>query len=445
MSTERKDQPSSSGAAAPGSRPAPNTLKDGPVATTYFDLPPNDVITIPDVAAFVTRVRTHGMDPVTMNRNITRGYAQFARVFQAILDPTFARSGTPPRSTIRPVWFAFAPHASDEAGKGIVSVAFANSVLDVLEGEAPPSDIGKVFAQTGMDPASKVMAQRMAGAARLAGMPLGPAMVVAALLTGSNSRVFEDPRTLAITIARVVELFGQAPGGDPLHKAESIVDTLGNTLAEGNLGIYSDVGGTAQAYLEFRRAVGAPSPEDVLGRFVPPGSNTAEARRAYAFALQHGAQRALPTDFERLLAGVSGASIMVAGLALYEQARLEADAARRDWLISFGNNFVAYREQHDVVAPVFVPPRMLPGEVSRSAVMRTFTPPLRLGLGDGYWNFSDWARRRPDRDGNFLTSQATEYNWAVFADRWPALLDAFQLGYRNPAGLWRLPSPPKGS
>ncbi len=40
-----------------------------------------------------------------------------------------------------------------------------------------------------------------------------------------------------------------------------------------------------------------------------------------------------------------------------------------------------------------------------------------------------------------------EYDWSAFADRWPAILDSFALGYRNRAALWTLPPPlvPEGS
>ncbi len=149
--------------------------------------------------------------------------------------------------------------------------------------------------------------------------------------------------------------------------------------------------------------------------------------------------RILPVDFDRLLPSVSGQSLMVASFALFEQARREPDAARFERVVSFANNYLAYREQHDSVHPAFAPPKVLPGEVSRSLVMRVFTPTLRLDLGENTWTFNDWACRRPDRDRSVFTSHATEYNWATFPDRWPAILDAFQFGYRNAAAVWRMP------
>ncbi len=54
---------------------------------------------------------------------------------------------------------------------------------------------------------------------------------------------------------------------------------------------------------------------------------------------------------------------------------------------------------------------------------------------------SDYTCRQPDRDHNVLTSKPTEYNWALFEDRWPAILSAFDVGYQHQAGLWQMPQP----
>ncbi|MFP2933765.1 hypothetical protein ACLESO_53255 [Pyxidicoccus sp. 3LG] len=119
----------------------------------------------------------------------------------------------------------------------------------------------------------------------------------------------------------------------------------------------------------------------------------------------------------------------------------------REALIAVANNCFAWREQHDAVQPAFTPPSRLPAEVSRPDLMQALTPLLRLELGTVTWNFSDYAATQRDRDYNPLTSKPTEYNWAAFADRWPAILTAFDLGYRNPTALWVLPPPlvPAGS
>jgi hypothetical protein len=62
-------------------------------------------------------------------------------------------------------------------------------------------------------------------------------------------------------------------------------------------------------------------------------------------------------------------------------------------------------------------------------------------MGPVEWNFTDYASTQRDRDGRLLTSKATEYNWAVFTDRWPPILQSFEVGYAHPAALWVTPPP----
>jgi len=446
MSPLRPDLPPSPAAApatAPAPAPAANAVTQAPPAAVFFDLPPTDVTSIPDVKGFVATVQATGMKPVEMNQNITRGYAQFARVFQTLLEPDFARSGPPLSSASAPNWFAFAPHASDEAGKGMISVEVARQVLDALEGDTPVDGM-KLLEELGVEGPGRLAARMLSTAARMLGLPPKASLVLGALATAGNYRALEDPRTLMITATRALELYHQAPGSDAAHKAEALVDTLDHTLAEGNLAIYTDVGGSAQAYLLYRQAVGAPTPAQVLEDFTMPGAVAQDARRAFDAAQALTPGQTPPGDLANLLPGASGASLMLAGLALYEQARTLTDPARKTQLVLFANNCLAWREQHDAVQPCFTPPQVQPGEVSRSAVMRTFTPLLQLAMGPKMWTLSGYAAGRPDRDGRFLTSRATEYNWARFDERWPGILDAFALGYSDPLGLWQFPTPARG-
>ena len=54
---------------------------------------------------------------------------------------------------------------------------------------------------------------------------------------------------------------------------------------------------------------------------------------------------------------------------------------------------------------------------------------------------ADYAYSQPDRDGNPLTSPPTEYNWALFWDRWTGILHAFDQAYLQPEALWAMPEP----
>ena len=70
--------------------------------------------------------------PLEDNRRITSGYIQLAYAFQALVDPSFQPGGT---SLVRPNWFGFAPHASHEAGKGMLGAAMARHLLEAARGQ----------------------------------------------------------------------------------------------------------------------------------------------------------------------------------------------------------------------------------------------------------------------------------------------------------------------
>jgi hypothetical protein len=256
-----------------------------------------------------------------------------------------------------------------------------------------------------------------------------------------NLEALIDPRTLSITAQRFVKLYTEAPGMDPLSKAEAVVVTLRRTLNEGNVLIFSDIGGAASAYLSWRQRAGWRSAAQVLEEFSLPTSRLEEVQRAYRFALEHAQDVPRPSDFERLLPGVSSESLVVAAFALYEQSRQAPSPLVRDALIAMGNNYLAYREQFHSVHPAFHSPVHHPDEVSRLELMQALTPVISLKMGTLEWKFTGYACTQKDRDGRLLTSKATEYNWAIFSDRWPAILQSFELGYSDPAALWVAPQP----
>jgi hypothetical protein len=381
--------------------------------------------------------------PLRQNRFITQGYIGIAQTLQALLDPDFRPGGA---SRVRPCWFAFAPHASQEAGKGILGAAIARRVIDLAQGEALPS-AAHAYDRVGFTGPMRQGAEKLSTALGWHGLPRDAAAAIGALAGAMNLEPLSDPRTLWSTAHRFARLFFQAPGALPLDKAESLARTLERMLNEGNVSIFTDIGGSAQAYLAWRQGAGAITPERVLREFTLRGATPPQAKRAYDALITRTREQPAPSDFARLLPDVSGPSLVVAGFALTEAARQAPGGAARDALIAIANNCFAWREQHDAVQPAFMPPRRLPDEVSRPELMQALTPLLRLELGPVTWNFSDYAATQRDRDANPLTSKPTEYNWAGFADRWPAILTAFALGYRNPTALWSLPPPliPAGS
>lgn len=375
--------------------------------------------------------------PLRQNRFITAGYVRIAHALQTLLDPAFRPGAS---SAVLPCWFAFAPHASQEAGKGLLGAAIARRIIDLAQGEALPS-AAHAYDRVGLTGSMRQGAEKLSTALSWHGLPRDAAAVIGALASAMNLEPLSDPRTLWSTAHRIARLFFQAPGVLPLDKAEALALTLERMLNEGNVRIYTDIGGSAEAYLAWRQGAGAVTPDRVLREFTLPGSNAREARRAYDFLVLRTHEKPTPSDFERLLPGVSGLGLVVAAFALNETARQAPGGAARDALIALANNCLAWREQHDAVQPAFTPASRPPGEVSRAELIQALTPLLCLQMGPVMWNFSDYAATQKDRDRNPLTSKPTEYNWALFADRWPAILHSFTLGYSRPSALWTLPPP----
>lgn len=428
MDTRQPPSPS------PQSTPAVPQTETPPAANTLRAPAPELFASLPSQAS-----------PLEQNRLITQGYLRIAHALQALVDPSFQPGGT---SSGRPCWFAFAPHASQEAGKGILGAEIADRIIDAAQGE-PASSMEHALERAHHPLARRISVAALSHALSWYGLPRDVAAALASLQGALNLEALIDPRTLAATAERFAKLYMEAPGSDPLSKAESVVVTLRRTLNEGNVLIFTDIGGSAEAYLSWRRQVGvAPAAARVLGEFSLPTSRPDEAQRAYAFALQHAQQVPRPSDFERLLPGVSSASLVVAAFALYEQSRQAPSAAVRDGLIGVANNYLAWREQFHAVQPAFTPRAHRPDEVSRVELMRALTPVICLEMGPLAWKFTDYSSTQRDRDGRVLTSKATEYNWALFSERWPAILQSFEFGYRNPKALWVEPKPlvrPDGS
>ncbi|WPB77900.1 hypothetical protein KYC5002_01880 [Archangium violaceum] len=378
-----------------------------------------------------------GNTPLEDNRHITEFYIQISPTFQALLDPDFQPGGT---SSVRPSWFLFAPHASQSAGKGMLGAALARHLLDAARGR-PSFSAPEALGRVGLAGVSRLSLEQLSLELMFQGLPTDAAAALAALTTAMNVEALADPRTLTLTATRLALLYWSAPAWHPLDKAKSVVLTLERTLHEGNVAIFTDIGGTATAYLTWRQSAGTVTPERVLTEFSRPGTSPARARLAYDYALAHAFDIPRPHAFDAIFPGMNSQNLMVAGLALYEKARLTPGLQAREALIAMANNYLAWREQHDIVQAVFTPARPRWDEVSRSALMRAMTPMLVVHFGSLEWTLADYAYARPDRDGNPLTSQPTEYNWAVFWDRWPPILDSFELGYSDPEALWEMPEP----
>jgi hypothetical protein len=376
--------------------------------------------------------------PLEDNRRITLGYIEIAYELGALLDPSLQPGGS---STVRPNWFVFAPHASQTGGQGMLGAALARRMIDAARGQ-PSLSLVHALDRLGLTGEARLTVQSLSLELMVYGVPLDAATSIASLTRAMNGEALADPRTFATTASRFASLYWSAPGLLPLDKAEAMALTLERTLHEGNLAIFSDIGGSAILYLDWRRAaVGEVTPERVLSEFSLQDAVPAESRQAYEYALVHVNDTPRPYLLADVFPGMHWKSLLVAAFALYEEARRAPTPAARDALIALGNNYVAWREQHDMAQPVFTPAVPHPDEVSRSAFLQALTPMLKTDFGTMEWTYADYAYSQPDRDGSPLTSPPTEYSWALFWDRWTGILYAFEQAYGAPSALWTMPEP----
>ena len=381
------------------------------------------------------------------NRQINHDYGVFGERFQAIIDPAFGTAGV---SEAYPAWFAFAAFASRGIGQAQLGAEIGlDSARFYQESGDHRAALARLLPEEGVRPAAVLIDTLLDEDARLAATLLvGFASASRRLgaFQGLAISAMLDPRTLKVSVQRLLTLMLQAPGSNPLERLSSVALTLRNMMEDGNRRIYSDIGGTAQDYLCLRDSwADGVTPERVLKEFAPPNLLRPDLSKAgYEFALQHWQDAPLPIHFEQLFPDLRDDAIplVITAFALYERAGQTPDLAAKNRYIAFANNFVIYREQHEAVQPAFSPGRTLPGEVDRLALLAIITPAIEVVLRLETWRFWEYAERHlPVRTLNPLRSRAAQYNWGVFEDRWPPVVDTFGPCYRNPRAMWPPPNP----
>jgi len=381
-----------------------------------------------------------------LNRWINAEYGRLGARFQAIIDPSFATTGV---SDAYAPWFQFAAFASRGIGKAQLGAAIA---LDAARNYRETGDheaaLARFIPSHVAELAAGVIGALVRKEARLAGtflVAFASTLRNQGALDGLAVSALLDPRTFVVTLERMLQIIRTAPGADPIDQLASISRTLRNAMEDGNRRIYMDVGLGGHAYLEFRATRPGVTPADVLQEFSLPGlSDPDRAKTAYEFAIAHLNDAPPPVHFERLIPGMvlDARPLVIAGFALYEQAGQTRDLEAKNRCVAFANNFLIFREQHQALQPAFTPGSVLPGEVDRLKLLAVITPMIEVELRLETWRFWEYAEKHlPSRGLHPLHSRATEYNWAVFADRWEPVIDTFGPCYRNPRAMWPAPNP----
>ncbi len=383
---------------------------------------------------------------VDLNRWINADYGRLGERFQAIVDPSFGSTGV---SDVYPTWFAFAAFASRGIGKAQLGAAIG---LDAARRYRETGDHRAALAQSASPDVAELAARLIGGfiheEARLAAtflVAFASALGHHGAFDGLAASAMFDPRTLTVSVERLLEIMRKAASSNPIERLASVALTLRNTMEDGNRRIYTDIGGAAHAYLDFRAGRAGQATPEVLSDFSLPGlSRPDQAKAAYDFAILHVRDTPLPIDFDKLLPDLThdARPLLIAAFALYELAGTTQDPAAKNRYVAFANNFVIFREQHQAVQRAFTPGTVLPGEVERLKLLAIITPAIQVALRAETWMFWQYADKHlPSRGFDLLRSRATEYNWGVFADRWAPVIDTYGPCYRNPRVMWPVPNP----
>lgn len=393
---------------------------------------------LPDVPAIAT-------DPSLrfsqLNRQITGAYVAMAPRFQAIVDPGFDGS-----SGVMPSWYGVAAYASRTTG-GVLRAAEA--ALTVLERRGlRGGSLGLLSAAVAEhQPLARSAADLIDRSCPGMGQRAAAALVVAGYLAaGARPADLLDPRRLAVTSRRLVQLAASAPGEDLAARLRSVVRTALTAFEAGNRVIFADLGVAGYRYLEWRDRQGQPpSPEQVLSGFLPEGGDPQAASRLFHLAAERAASsEPLPVDLGRFFGFPADSSkgLLSAGFALYEAAGRAQDPAVRGRLVDMGNRLLTWREQAEIVEPVFNPREVAPGEVERARLFELFTPQVEVKVHGGTWRYDRFVRDHgEDRDGSPWTPRVTERTWSSFPDRWGGIVDFFDFLAGQPRSLWPMPDP----
>lgn len=414
-------------------------------------------------------VRAGAADPLKRNEAFNAAHQQFGKMVQQVVDP----QGLGPEAGVIPNWFGLGAYASAQVGRSMVIADRIDNGINLMKGEPHLSKRGEILDAMKLQGGMREVATKVSKALELVGFSEGEATALGATTTvmlaaergAVGEALLKDPRVGIAVAYRLAELLtGEKPspkgvlsglgsalkglfGGNDgakdskmLGRIQNIARTFKNMLAEGNVNVFGDVGGSAETFLKLKQAEGGKLTTDaVLQKLNLPESSAAGATKAYQWALAN-LNDPNARDFSKLAGPGSGNDRTRAAFALFVKAGETSDVAEKNKIVRMANALLLWREQAEQVQPAFVGTK--PGEVSRPQIIDAITPMLKCDLSNGLsWHFEDWAKGQKDRDGNILTAKPSEYRWATFEDRWPATLDTLESGYRNAKAVWDFPSP----
>ncbi len=276
---------------------------------------------------------------------------------QALLDPDFQPEA---RAVSAPLAPLLAPHASQSAGKGMLGAALARHLLDAARGwpSLPaPEALAVGLAGVPPGPGAALPGAHVPGSAHGCGRRARRAHHRDER-RGARGSPYPHPHRRTSGLA-LLERSGMAPARQGGVRGAH----AGAHAPRGQRGHLHGHRRTATAYLTWRQSAGTVTPERVLTEFSPAGhefhTSPARLRLRARPCVRHPETPRLRRD----LPGMNSQNLMVAGLALYEKACSLPDS-RREAIIAMANNYLAWREQHDIVQRVFTPARPRWDEVS---------------------------------------------------------------------------------
>jgi hypothetical protein len=377
----------------------------------------------PQPLMFLDRAWAEGMPNLEINHGITPTYEDVDHQFIPIINPQGL-------SGVFPTWFPIASFASDAVEKGLRAAAIGRHLLADFHGlERPSLQIAEGDLNGARQMVSDLMDRHLPR----------PLAIFLTVLRSMNLKAFLDLRTLVITEARFVLALLKAPGRTLPERMAVVFRSMDGLFAEGNQDIYSDIGAEATKVLELRQNNPDVGPQDVVKAVA---NNPINAQRVFDFALGHLQDRPRVNDFTQFAPAdrpESSKDLVAAGLALYFEAGKTPDLERKNDMIALGNNLLLFREQRDIACRTF---NQGPNgqQISHPALMKMLTPAVLTNFGDVDWTYLDYEKAHPDGKRHILFPQITTKNWAVFADRWNAIMDALEKVYADPHSMDRLPT-----